>query len=49
MNVFKLRGARRLGGLLAGLGALVTMLVLTSTAALAMVVPETDEIGRAHV
>ena len=42
MNVFKLRRARRLGGLLAGLGALVTMLVVTGTAALAMVVPGTD-------
>ena len=42
MNVFKLRRARRLGGLLAGLGALATMLVVTSTAALAMVVPGTD-------
>jgi len=42
MNVFKLRRARTLGGLLAGLGALVTMLVVTGTAALAMVVPGTD-------
>jgi MFS family permease len=42
MNVFKLRRARRLGGLLAGLGALVTMLVVTGTAALAMVDPGTD-------
>jgi MFS family permease len=41
MNVFKLRRARRLGGLLAGLGALVTMLVVTGTAALAMVDPGT--------
>lgn len=43
MNGFKLRHARRharrLGGLLAGLGALVTMLVVTGTAALAMVEP----------
>jgi MFS family permease len=39
MNVFKLRRVRRLGGLLAGLGALVTMLVVTGTAALAMVDP----------
>ena len=39
MNVFKLRRARRLGGLLAGLGALVTTLVVTGTAALAMRVP----------
>jgi len=39
MNVFKLRSARRLGGLLAGLGALVTMLVVTSAAAMAAQVP----------
>ena len=39
MNVFKLKRARRLGGLLAGLGALVTTLVVTGTAALAMQVP----------
>jgi hypothetical protein len=39
MNVFKLRRALRLGGLLAGLGALVTMLVATGTAALAMTIP----------
>ena len=39
MNVFKLRRARRLGGLLAGLGVLVAALVATGTAALAMEVP----------
>jgi hypothetical protein len=39
MNVFKLRRARRLGGLVAGLGALVTMLVVTGTAAMAVQVP----------
>lgn len=39
MNVFKLRRARRFGGLLAGLGVLVATLVVTSTAALAMQVP----------
>jgi len=40
MNVFKLRRARRLGGLLAGLGVLVAALVATgTTAALAMEVP----------
>jgi hypothetical protein len=39
MNVFKLRPARRPGVLLAGLGALVTMLVITGTAALAAQVP----------
>ena len=39
MNVFKLRPARRLGRLLAGLGALVTMLVITGTAAMAAQVP----------
>jgi hypothetical protein len=40
MNVFKLGRASRFGKLLAGLGALVTMLVVTSTAALAMQFPE---------
>jgi hypothetical protein len=39
MNVFKLGRARRLGGLLAGLGVLVGALVATSTAALAVRVP----------
>ena len=39
MNGFKFTHARWLGGLLAGLGALVTMLVVTGTAALAMVAP----------
>ena len=39
MNVFKLRSARRLGGLLAGLGALVTMIVVTGAAAMAAQVP----------
>ena len=39
MNVSKLRSARWLGGLLAGLGALVTMLAVTGTAALAAQVP----------
>ena len=39
MNVFKFRPARRLGRLLAGLGALVTMLVITGTAAMAAQVP----------
>ena len=39
MNVFKLRRARRLGGLLAGLGVLVAALVGTGPAALAMEVP----------
>jgi hypothetical protein len=39
MNVSKLKRARRLGGLLAGLGALVTMLAVTGTAALAAQVP----------
>jgi hypothetical protein len=42
MNVFKLRFARRLGGLLAGLGALVTMLVVTSAAAMAERLPPSD-------
>ena len=36
MNFFKPRSARRLGGLLAGLGALVTTLMVTGTAAMAM-------------
>ena len=45
MNSFKFRHARRLGGLLAGLGALVTMLVVTGTAAFAMVAP--PEVGGA--
>ncbi len=35
MNVFKLQSGVRLARLLAGLGALVTMLVVTGTAALA--------------
>ena len=39
MNGFKFTHARRLGGLLAGFGALVTMLVVTGTAALAMQAP----------
>ncbi len=39
MNGFKFRHARTLGGLLAGTGALVTMLIVTSTAALAQVLP----------
>jgi hypothetical protein len=39
MNVFKHRSARRLSGLLAGLGALVTTLVVTSAAAMAQVPP----------
>ena len=45
MNVFKrgrargLGGLGRLGGLLAGLGTLVTMLVVTGTAALAVQAP----------
>jgi len=39
MNLFKLRSVRGLGGLLTGLGALVTTLVVTSTAAMAMLVP----------
>ena len=39
MNLFKLRSVRRLGGLLAGLGALVTTFVVTSTAAMAMLPP----------
>ena len=39
MNVFKSRRARRLSGLLTGLGALVTMLVVTGTAAMAQVPP----------
>jgi hypothetical protein len=39
MNVFKLWRARRLGGLLAGLGVLVAALVATGTAALAVQVP----------
>jgi hypothetical protein len=39
MNVFKLRRARRLGALFAGLGVLVATLVATGTAALAMQVP----------
>jgi hypothetical protein len=39
MNVFKLKHARRLGGLLAGLGALVATLVATGTAALAVQAP----------
>jgi MFS family permease len=43
MNVFKLRSARRLGGLFAGLGALVTMLVVTSAAAMAQVPPSGGE------
>ena len=51
MNSFKFRPARRLagrlGGLLAGLGALMTMLVVTGTAALAQVAP--PEVGGAAV
>ena len=39
MNLLKLRSVRGLGGLLAGLGALVTTLVVTSTAAMAMLLP----------
>jgi hypothetical protein len=39
MNVFKRGRAHRLGGLLVGLGALVIMLVVTSTAALAVQAP----------
>ena len=39
MNVFKLRRARWLGGLFAGLGALVTMLAITGTDALAVQAP----------
>jgi hypothetical protein len=42
MKFFKLRRARSLGGLLAGLGVLVTALVATGGAALAMQVPGTD-------
>jgi hypothetical protein len=37
MHSFKFRHARGLGGLLAGLGALVTMLVVTGTSAMAMI------------
>ncbi len=40
MNVFKLQSGVRLARLLAGLGALVTMLVVTGTAALAQVPPD---------
>ena len=50
MNVFKFRHARRLGGrsgLLAGLGALVTTLVATGTAALAQLAP--PDVGGAAV
>ena len=43
MNVFKHRSARRLSGLLAGLGALVTTLVVTSAAAMAQVLPPGGE------
>jgi hypothetical protein len=39
MNVYKLRRARWLGRLLAGFGALVTMLAVTGTAALAVQAP----------
>jgi hypothetical protein len=39
MHVFKLRSAYSLGGLLAGLSAVVTMLAVTSTDAMAMHVP----------
>jgi len=42
MKFFKLNRARSLGGLLAGLGMLVTALVATGSAALAMPVPGTD-------
>ena len=42
MKFFKLNRARSLGGLLAGLGVLVTALVATGGAALAMQVPGTD-------
>ena len=42
MKFFKLKRARSLGGLLAGLGVLVTALVATGGAALAMQVPGTD-------
>jgi len=42
MKFFKLNRARSLGGLLAGLGVLVTALVATGSAALAMPVPGTD-------
>jgi hypothetical protein len=42
MKFFKLKRARSLGGLLAGLGVLVTALVATGSAALAMPVPGTD-------
>ena len=47
MKFFKLKRARSLGGLLAGLGVLVTALVATGSAALAMPVPGTD--GEADV
>ena len=39
MHFFKLRSAHSLGGLVAGLSAVVTMLVVTSTDAMAMHVP----------
>jgi hypothetical protein len=39
MNIFRARSARRLGRLLAALGALVTTLVVTGTAAMAAQVP----------
>ena len=39
MNLFKLRSVRGLGGLLAGLGVLVTTLAVTGTAAMAMLLP----------
>jgi hypothetical protein len=42
MKFFKLNRARSLGGLLAGLGVLVTALVVTSTDALAMHLPASD-------
>jgi hypothetical protein len=42
MKFFKLKRARSLGGLLAGRGVLVTTLVATGSAALAMPVPGTD-------
>jgi hypothetical protein len=41
----RLRPARRLGGLLAAIGALVTTLVVTGTAAMAQVLPPSGDVG----
>jgi hypothetical protein len=48
MKFFKLKRARSLGGLLAGLGVLVATLVATGSAALAMVVPGSEGGGVAY-